>query len=64
MNFRPAMVELPEDTNPEYVRDDVVIAVRESLFERSLFDLSNPKLPSFDTLNYAPVPSNSAPVVL
>lgn len=25
--FLPAMVELPEDSNPEYVRDDVVEAV-------------------------------------
>ena len=64
MKFLPAMVELPEDTNPEFVRDDVVIAVREALFERSVFDLGNSKLPSFDTLNYMPVPQNSAPVTL
>lgn len=64
MKFAPAMVELPEDTNPEFVRDDVVLAVREALFERSVFDLGNPKLPSFDVLNFAPVPSNSNPVTL
>jgi hypothetical protein len=64
MNFRPAMVELPEDTNPEYVRDDVVQAVRAVYDERAVFDLGNPKLPSFDTLNFAPVAPNSNAVVL
>lgn len=64
MKFAPAMVELPEDTNPEFVRDDVVLAVREALFERTVFDLGNSKLPSFDVLNYMPVPQNSGPVTL
>jgi hypothetical protein len=64
MKFLPAMVELPEDTNPEYVRDDVVQAVRAVYDERAVFDLGNPKLPSMDVLNFMPVPANSAPVVL
>ena len=59
-----AMVELPEDTNPEYVRPDVVEAVRAVYDERAVFDLGNPKLPSLDVLNYTPVPPCSAPVML
>lgn len=64
MRFSPAMVELPEDTNPEYVRADVVEAVRATYDERAVFDLGNAKLPSFDTLNFTPVPPNAAPVML
>lgn len=64
MKFRPAMVELPEDSNPEFVRDDVVMAVREVYNERAMFDLSSPQLPSIEALTYTPAPSNSAPVVL
>lgn len=62
MNFRPAMVELPEDTNPEYVRADVVEAVRAVYNERAMFDLGNCKLPSLDAINYTPVPPNAGPV--
>jgi hypothetical protein len=64
MKFRPAMVELPEDSNPEHVRADVVEAVRAVLDERAMFDLGNPKLPSMDAINFTPVPPNSAPVLL
>lgn len=64
MKFLPAMVELPEDSNPEYVRADVVEAVRASYDERAVFDLGNSKLPTFDTLNFAPVAPNSNPVAI
>ena len=64
MKFLPAMVELPEDTNPEYVRDDVVQAVRAVYDERAVFDLGRPQLPSFDTINFTPVPPCSNPVML
>lgn len=62
--YKPAMVELPEDSNPEYVREDVVTALREVYNERAMFDLGNPKLPTVEALNYTPVPANSDPVQL
>lgn len=62
--YLPAMVELPEDSNPEYVRADVVEAVRAVYDERAVFDLGNCKLPSFDTINYTPVPPNAGPVAI
>lgn len=63
MKFAPAMVEFPE-TGDEFVRPDVVTAVREVYDERAMFDLGRPQLPSFDAINYTPVPSNAAPVTL
>lgn len=62
MKFLPAMIELPEDGGDEFVRADVIEAVRAALDERAMFDLSVAKLPTIEAINYTPVPPNSDPV--